>query len=89
MLGRFFQDLPFLFFEIGGLLSFARMPRPEGRDECRREPSGALAPILRSSTCYGGWKGGLKAMESFAILIQDAPRGSAGTLHFPIAFNIS
>jgi len=31
--------------------------------------------------CLGGWKGGLKAMESSAILIEDAPRGSAGRLH--------
>jgi hypothetical protein len=27
-------------------------------------------------------EGGLKAMESFAILIEDAPRGSAGRLHW-------
>jgi hypothetical protein len=61
-------------------------PARKGEDEWRREPSEALAPVLArrhrlwpkvsAVACYGGWKGGLKAMESFAILIR-MPRAVA------------
>jgi hypothetical protein len=68
----------------------AEIPFQRGHgDEWRGEPSEALAPVLRSSPatedgCYGGWKGGLMAMESSAILIR-MPRALSKRSGDPVA----